>query len=114
MPQSKLEQLANLPEYKAILNRLERWLGTQHHLTIDPRTLAREWPDVRTEQLAVALQLLVQSGVLRQVFKVLTPNGVLVDAEFDDPRAIPDRVSDRFNHYFDTAEADIVPVFKQR
>jgi hypothetical protein len=76
--------------------------------------LAREWPDVKAEQLAIVLQMLVRDGALRLVYKVLTPNGVLGDEEFDDPRSIPERLPDRSSNYFDTSESDIVPVFKQQ
>jgi hypothetical protein len=112
MPRTSFDQLAKRPEYRKLLRRLEEWVQGHQRQTIDPRVLARAWPEVRGEQLAIALQLLVKAGTLRQVYKVLTPNGVLVDEEFDDPRQIPSTLPDRSNRFFDTSEADVLPVFK--
>ncbi|MGA2716713.1 MAG: hypothetical protein ABSG41_26790 [Bryobacteraceae bacterium] len=92
---------------------MEEWLGAHGRSSLDPRVLAREWPDVKAEQLASAIQSLVKAGVLEQVFRVLTPNGVLADGEFPDPSEIPEKLPDRSNNYFETAEADIIPVFKR-
>ena len=79
---------------------------------LDPRELARSLSDVDSYTLASALSLLVKSGVLRQVYVVVTPSGSLADGEYDDPRQIPERIPDRFNHYFDTLEAEIIPVLR--
>lgn len=46
------------------------------------------------------------------VYKVLTPDGVYADGEWATLEAIPAKLPDRSEHYFDTAEADkiLVPV----
>jgi hypothetical protein len=111
---SNFEQFERDPESRRTSESLRHWLSTHQRHTIEPRRLARELPNISPSQLAIALQLLVKDGVLRQVYKVRTPSGVLADEEFDDPRNVPERLPDRFDHYFDTSEADIVPVFKQR
>jgi hypothetical protein len=112
MPPTNFEQLADRPEYRELTERLREWVRLHDRYTIDPRRIALDFPRVRSEQLAIALQLLVKAGVLRQVYKVLTPAGVLADGEFEDPRSIPLRLQDRFHRYFETSEAEIVPVFK--
>jgi hypothetical protein len=43
---------------------------------------------------------------------VVTPAGVLADGEFEDPTGIPEKLPDRFEHYFDTSDAEIVPMFR--
>ncbi len=43
-------------------------------------------------------------------FRVMTPNGVIADGEWGSKENIPARIPDRFNNYFDTAEADIIEV----
>jgi hypothetical protein len=74
------------------------------------------WRDIRTTgpaDLTVALTLLVEAGELRRVYKVLTPSGVLASEEFDDPTTIPERLPDRFEHYFETSDADVIPIFRR-
>jgi hypothetical protein len=44
---------------------------------------------------------------------VLTPSGVYADGEFEDPTKIPEKLPDRRENYFDTAESDVVPIFKK-
>ena len=77
---------------------------------LDPRELSRSLVGVDTWMLVSTLGLLVAKGLFRQVYKVVTPSGVLADGTFDDPRKIPPRLPDRWNQYFETAEADVVAV----
>jgi hypothetical protein len=102
------------PEYRRALKKLDEWLrGYPRSALIDPKSLARDLHGVNTADLAGALSLLVRVGILQRVYKVLTPSGVLAEGEFEDPTRIPQRIADRFNNYFDTAEADVVPIFKK-
>lgn len=101
------------PDLGLALRRLQEWIyGHKYSTVLDPRELARSLTDVDSFSLAAVLALLVKRGLLRQVYRVVTPTGSLADAEYDDPRKIPPRVPDRFNHYFDTDEAEIVPVLR--
>jgi hypothetical protein len=101
------------PEYRNALRRLISWINGQKDLRfINPHGLAKQLSGVNKSELATALTLLERAGYLRLVYKVLTPNGVLADGEFDDPTKIPERLPDRLEHYFDTSEADVVPIFK--
>lgn len=100
------------PESKNALNELEAWLRRHKDARIIyPQILARE-VFIDPIALVTALELLVEAGALRRVYKVTTPNGVLTDEEFDDPRNIPSQLPDRRNRYFDTAESDVIPVFQ--
>jgi hypothetical protein len=101
------------PDLSRVLHLLQRWIESHRQLNVlDPRDLARSLPDIDSVTLASALALLVKRGVLRQVYRVVTPSGVLADGEYEDPRQIPQRVPDRFNHYFDTIEAEVIPVLR--
>lgn len=115
MSQMSLEALTRqFPEYKRALRKLEEWLNKHPDVqAIDAGTIARELRSVEPEALAHALTLLVKAGLLRRTYKVLTPAGVLAEGEFDDPTTIPPKLPDRFQHYFETAEADVVPVFRR-
>lgn len=101
------------PEHRRALHELETWMNRHREIpVINPRDIAREVRGVDPIALATALTLLVRVGVLQRVYKVTTPSGVLADGEFDDPTKIPSKLPDRFEHYFDTAESDVVPVFR--
>jgi hypothetical protein len=102
------------PDYSRALRSVTDWI--QMHptaLVIDPKVLARELGDIDTGALGMALVLMVHAGLLRRVFKVLTPSGVMADGEYENIQEIPPTLPDRFERYFDTAESDVVPVFKR-
>ncbi len=102
---------AERPDLGPTLIRVSEWVHSHPDWNvIDPRELARQLRDVDSYALALALRYLVQKGVLRQVYMVVTPSGVLADGEYTDLRSVPERVRDRFNNPFETAEADIVPI----
>lgn len=102
------------PESKRALLKLKKWMQAHGDAqVIYPTILAREVRDIDPASLASALTLLERIGFLRRVYKVLTPNGVFADQEFDDPTKIPERLPDRWENYFDTAEADVIPIFKK-
>ena len=114
MSRVNLEHLiSEHPESESALRKLESWLNKRRTPDdITPRELARNVP-VEPAALAAALGLLVQAGILRRVYRVQKPNGVMLPREFNDPREIPDRLPDRREQYIDTSDADVVPVFKQ-
>lgn len=82
----------------------------QHRSRIDTWSLSRDLRDIDRYTLAFALDLLVEKGYYRERYTVLTPSGVLADAEFEDPTEIPAQLPDRFHRYFDTAESEVVTV----
>jgi len=99
-------------EDKRALQAIEEWLNRHQDTTVlYPSVLARE-TSLDAVSLAKALRILVKEGILRQVYKVKTPTGVLTDEEFNDPTEIPEQLPDRLNQYFATAESDVVPVFQ--
>jgi hypothetical protein len=112
MSPASLEALADSPEVARAIKKVRAWLDKRRETeTIYPKQIAREVP-VEPVALARALRALVSAGVLRQVYKVTTPGGVLSDDEFEDPRDIPATLPDRFHDsFFETAESDVVPVF---
>src|ERR1035438_9003365 len=100
MSQISFEQIASEhPQYRPVFLLIQQWLQANKSRTIDPRRLARESPNIEPITLASALQLLVQAGLLRQVFKVLAPSGSLTDEEFEDLTSIPEKLPDRFQRY---------------
>jgi hypothetical protein len=114
MSRVSFERLANdNPKYKRVLEELASWINSHpQERVLNPLKLRRDIRKATAEDLTIGLTLLVKAGLLRRVYKVLTPSGVFADPDFDDPSAIPNTLPDRFEHYFDTAEADIVPIFR--
>src|SRR5262249_53891156 len=98
------------PESTRALRLLEGWLNEHQVRTIYFDDLVLELP-INSVELADVLSLLVREHVLRRYYKVLTPDGVYAEREFSSPTEIPEKLPDRFEHYFDTAESDVVPVF---
>ena len=59
--------------------------------------------------LALALHYLSLQHYLRQVFRVKSPDGVILDEDYESPTKIPPTVEDRFySGRIDTSEAEIV------
>jgi hypothetical protein len=77
---------------------------------IDSRVLANELRDVDPWSLARAVQVLIDTGALLQLYAVTTPSGALAENRYYTPLEIPGRLPDRFNQYFDTAEQEVIPV----
>lgn len=93
---------------------MEAWINAHpQERVLNPVRLRREIRKPTAADLAIALTLLEKAGLLRRVYKVVTPSGVLTDAEFDDPTKIPEKLPDRFEKYFDTSEADVIPIFRR-
>ncbi len=65
----------------------------------------------QTEGWYAAFDELVTLGLMRRVYKTKTPDGVWADGEFETIGAIPERLPDRFNNYFETAEYDSEEVY---
>jgi hypothetical protein len=100
-------------DYARALRALQSWIESHAgERVINPMKVAKDLRGVDAADLAMAFTLALQAGLLKRVYKVLTPAGVLADDEFDDPTSIPEKLPDRFEHYFDTGDADVVPVFR--
>jgi hypothetical protein len=114
MSRINLEVLAKQhPSYARSLRALQSWIDAHdRERFINPMKVAQDLRGVDAADLAMAFTLLLKAGLLKRVYKVLTPAGVLADGEFDDPTSIPERLPDRFDRYFDTADGDVVPVFR--
>jgi hypothetical protein len=109
-----LEVLAKQhPDYEHALRALQSWIAAhEQERVINPMKVAKDLRQVNTTDLAMAFTLLVRAGLLKRIYKVMTPAGVLADGEFDNPTIIPEKLPDRFERYFDTSDAEIVPVFR--
>jgi hypothetical protein len=102
------------PKYQRALREVEAWINAHpHDRVLNPKMLRRDISKSSIADLAVALTLLEKAGLLRRVYKVVTPSGALADEDFDDPGNIPEKLPDRFENYFETSEADVIPIFRR-
>ena len=74
--------------------------------------LQKQLPEVPPPTLAQALQVAVEAGVLEVRHTVLTPSGVIAPDTFVTVEEIPEKLADRFENYFETAEAEAITVFQ--
>jgi hypothetical protein len=77
----------------------------------DIHGLADECHDASPEELAAALHFLVERGVLRRVYRVVDPYGVVM-SEVNSLQEVPDRITDSFDNYFETNAGNVVPGFR--
>lgn len=104
-------------EDPATRDALERimmwWRGHSDKRTLDPRELVRALPDVEPVALADGLHLLRSEGLLRLVYMVESPEGVLLGGEYGSPMEVPDVVEGRFAQPVSTEDLRIVQVFRE-
>lgn len=102
------------PKYKRALDHLQSWINAHpQDRVLNPLKLRKDLAKLNPAELTMALDLLMQEGLLHRVYKVVTPAGVLAERDFDDPSEIPDKLPDRFEHYFETSDADVIPIFRR-
>jgi hypothetical protein len=89
---------------------LQQWSAVPF---LDIRELARICTDATPVQMAKAIELLVESGLLKQVYRIESPDGFLVSEEYTSPDQIPRRLRDRADRFFDTSEGEIIPGFQR-
>jgi hypothetical protein len=107
--------IADRPDLGPVLEDVALWIKDHPDWDIiDPREVSRSLTHGDAWALTMALRLLCDRGLFRQVYMVVTPSGVLADGKYDDPHRIPPRLPDRWNQPFETAEADIVAVLEPR
>jgi hypothetical protein len=110
---NNFENLASkIPEYRSVVLRIGDWAHAHADWSfLDPRILSRDMRDVDPLRLVLALRELVHTGSYRQVYKVVTPDGVFAENEYETPLDVPPEPVDGFNRPFRIEDGDIVPVF---
>lgn len=104
-----LARSAKQPQLVDALVRIGAFIRAHpKRMSVDTRQLTNLYDD--RIAVARAIVFLVDAGVVRQLYAVTTPSGSLAPDFFIEPADIPERLPDRFNVYFETADQDIVPV----
>ena len=114
MSQINFEPIAEQhSELAAAIRAIQVWIVRMVGVKfLELARMARDLPTVPTEQLALALDVLVFHEQLREVFRVRDPNKNLLPENYDDPAEIPDGLLSRDGHYaFELADGEIVHGF---
>lgn len=103
------------PDLKDVWSSLSEWMTAHPSVnTIEPHVIASQMrKPVDPWMIATAMQVLVDSGDARRVFKVEDPQGCLVGPDFNSPLDVPEEMPGRFgDNWFRTDDGRIVVVFR--
>ena len=102
------------PEFAAVWSALRRWFDSNwRNRYVELSVLLRALPEVDRLDLVLAIQTMIDQGMLATAYKVRSPSGDLLEGEFDLPDEVPDRLPERdYSRYVDTDEADIVSGYR--
>lgn len=102
------------PQLSDALGKIRGWLEMHSgEPFLDPRRLTRELPGVSPVTITAALTALAIEGALRPAFKVIGPNHVLADGEFESIDAVlkSGPIRDTDEDTFNPRDAEVLQVF---
>src|SRR5262245_58207598 len=105
---------AKRPDLSAIWTCIQEWF--HHHPRIkfiELRRLAKSCKGASAEEIADAIELMVEEGLLRRAYRIETPDGNLLDEEYHSLKEIPKQATDLSGPFtFDTfKEGSVVSGF---
>jgi hypothetical protein len=102
------------PEFEAVWPMLRTWFDKNWRKRyVELSVLLRALPQLDRLDLVLAIQAMIDRGMLATAYKVKSPGGDLLEGEFDQPDKVPPRLPDRdYSRYINTDEADIVSGYR--
>jgi hypothetical protein len=102
------------PEYALVWPALRHWFDRNWRKRyVELSVLLRALPETDRLKLVLAIQAMVDHGMLVVAFRFRAPSGDLLEAEFDEPDKFPETLPDRdFSHYIPTDSGDIVSGYR--
>jgi len=80
----------------------------------DVREIVAPNRGITADIILQSVEVLLESGCVRQVYKVVHPHhNVVIGGEYDSPLKVPDRVRGRFDEWVETAEAEVIPLLRE-
>jgi len=80
---------------------------------IDPKRFVNNFPWHTPEAVVEFLSGLADAGKVERVYRVVSPDGVIIGEPYNSPSDVPEKVPDRFySHYYDADDCDIIPGFQ--
>jgi hypothetical protein len=101
------------PQLRKALSEIGQWIAANRHLDhIDIRRVISEKPAVDPAEIAVALVVLEEEGILKGKYGLVAPtNHALTDDLFDSLEQIPKEAYDTTYRPFNTDDAEVVPIY---
>src|SRR5687768_15662946 len=107
--------MSERPELNDAWRFLEAWIAEHGNVHVVPITrLAKAAKKVNLSPLVLtkALGVLLDHGLIREVYQVADYDGVLIEGDYESPDEVPPRVEGRLSQFVETSETDIVPVYR--
>ena len=105
---------ADHPEFVDVWPKLQSWFDKNcRKRYVELSVLLRALSGVDRLRAVLAIQKMIESGMLAVAYKAKTPDGDLLEGEYDWPDEVPDRLPSRdYSHFIDTDETDIVSGYR--
>lgn len=105
---------AEYPELIAEWQALQRWFTKNWRKQYaELSLLLRDIKDADRLRLVLAIDLMVESGMLTISYRLRSPDGDLLEGDFDEPDQIPEELWSRdASHLIPRSESDIVSGFR--
>src|SRR5262245_9772468 len=98
------------PDYAAAWAALRSWFAQNWRKQyVELSVILRALPQVNRRDLVLAIDAMVEAGMLAMAYRVKAPGGYLLEGEYEEPDKIPEELPDRdYSGMVRTAESDIV------
>ena len=104
----------NNPSLTPAWEAFERWqVQNCARQYLDVREVFALDSDISARIILEAVEILLESGTVRQVYKVLHPVYKVIGPDFNSPLEVPHEVRNRFDQLVSTDEAEIVPLLRE-
>jgi hypothetical protein len=103
------------PELTKAFDALESWLKTNRKIKhFEPARIVWWRPDLDIFDLSIALNKMVEEGILKRSYGVRAPDQSLaVEGFFDSPEKIPPVLHGTSNYEFERNRGRLVPVYRE-
>ncbi len=105
---------AEYPEYATVWSVLREWFKRNSRKQyVELSVLLRAFPKIDRLAFIFALQAMIDKGMLAAAYRVRSPEGDLLESEFDEPDQIPPQLPARdYSHMVSTEEGDVVSGYR--
>jgi hypothetical protein len=102
------------PDYAPVWEALRRWFATNSPKRyVELAVLLRALSQVEAPDLVLALDAMIESGMLKTAYRVKAPGGYLLEGEYEEPDQIPAKLPDRdYSHFIRRGEGDLVSGYR--
>ena len=104
----------NYPELTPAWDAFERWqVKYPNYKYLDIRDIVTSERDISIDLIINSIEVLLESGQVCQVYKVLHPIYNVIGNEYSSPLEVPNKVRVRSGEWVDTDETEIIPLLRE-